>query len=193
MDYARKFLNKKLKGNHYLKYREWPYKNIKRKIIAEEYLEDKNDCSGYLGLIDYKFFCTDGTARMMYITHEIDDDAKFDAFDMDYNHLDMFKMFNESVIPEKPKFFDDMKAAAEKLSKGIPFVRVDFYIVNDQYYFGEMTFYPMAGFFPIQSGEWNEIIGDWDKVIGNWNRIIGDWIKLPQKVKIKKEKNNNLN
>ena len=161
---VKKFLNKKLKTNHYMKSREWSYKNIDRKIIAEKYIEDPKDKSGYIGLTDYKFFCTNGVARIMFITHDIDENSTFDAFDMNFNHLDMFKIFNEPVQPKKPKCFDDMRLAAEKISKGIPFVRVDFYIVNNQYYFGEMTFYPLSGFLPPSTSKWDSIIGEWIKL-----------------------------
>ncbi len=114
-------------------------------------------------LPDYKFFCFNGKVKMMFVATERqnpNDDVKFDFFDADYNHLP-FKQGHENseVTPAKPQSFELMKTLAEKLSSGIPQVRVDFYEVNKHPMFGEMTFYHFSGLKPIDPESWDEAIG----------------------------------
>lgn len=161
---ARKELQRGYNDNYYKRSREWAYKNVERKIIAEEFLYDGSS-NGENVLTDYKFFCFDGVAKIMYVSKDIAKDPRTDFFDMQFNHLPIHMQDkNADTIPQKPKFFDEMRKDAELLSKGIPFVRVDFYIANEQYYFGEMTFYPSSGLAPIHPKKWDNIIGDWIKL-----------------------------
>lgn len=142
--------------------REWPYKDIVPKVFAEQYLEDETG-----ELRDYKFFCFDGEVKALFIaTDRFGDDVKFDFFDADFNHIDMYqvhKMSGKQI--SKPEGFEEMKAIASRLSKGFPHVRVDLYNVNGVIYFGEMTFFHHGGFAPFHPEE--------------WNRTFGEWIKLP--------------
>lgn len=155
-------LRKGLKQDYYLPGREWPYKNVPRKVICEKYMTDNDDGSE---LTDYKFFCFNGVPKFMYISKDNSENATTDFFDMEFNHLDMrMKDPNSNVIPSKPDLFDEMKAIAEKLSKGIPFVRVDLYVISGGIYFGELTFFHNAGFCSIHPDYWGKTLGDWIKL-----------------------------
>lgn len=155
-------LNKALKYNFYYIGREWPYKNVKPRIIAEKYMEDHI----FGELRDYKFFCFDGEPKVMFIaTDRAKGKTKFDYFDLNFNHLNIIQHYpNSKEKIEKPKNFDEMIILARKLSKGIKHVRVDFYEVDGKIYFGEMTFYHFSGFQPF-------IPDKWDKIFGNWLNI----------------------
>src|SRR5690606_33307991 len=124
IDKARTKLNKHLKQNLYYKFREWPYKNIKPRIIAEELLMDSNT-----ELNDYKFFCFNGEAKVMYIASDRNTGkVKFDFYDIDFNHLDLVQTYPQSGRAlEKPKNYDLMVSLANTLSEGLPQVRIDFY------------------------------------------------------------------
>ena len=142
--------------------REWPYKNVKRKVFAEQYLEDESAKD----LPDYKFFCFDGEVKALFIgTERQSGDVKFDYFDADFNHLDIIQHHPMSgkTIP-KPSNFEEMKKIAQLLSKGIPHVRVDLYNVNGKIYFGEMTFYHHGGMVPFHPEHWDKDFGDWIKL-----------------------------
>ena len=158
---AREKIEKSLKLNFYWTAREWPYKNVKPRIIAEEYMEDKITSE----LRDYKFFCFNGEAKALFVASERqneDEETKFDFFDMDYNHLQIVNGHpNAKVPPQKPQNFEKMKELAGKLSKGIPHLRVDFYEVNGKIYFGELTFSHWSGMVPFEPAEWDKIFGDW--------------------------------
>lgn len=151
--------------NSYLLGREWPYKNVKKRIMAEMYLED----NVYQELRDYKFYCFDGMVKVMLIAsgrgggHTMMNyyDENFKMLDLDQGH---------PHIPGnmlKPKTFDEMKKIASILSKGIPQVRVDLYEVNGKVYFGELTFFDSGGTGAFHPQKWDE--------------IFGSWIKLPEK------------
>lgn len=148
--------------NFYYIGREWPYKNVKPRIIAEPYLVD--DDTGELR--DYKFFCFDGEPKALYIASDrAVDDVKFDFFDMDFKHLDIKQKYPNSSLPiKKPSKFDEMVEISRRLSKGFPHVRVDLYEVNDKVYFGEMTFYHLSGFIPFQPDVWDRTFGDWVRI-----------------------------
>ncbi len=158
---ARKKINQSLKYNYYYSGREWPYKNIKPRIIAEEYMVDE---SGY-ELKDYKLFSFDGVVRSMFIATDRsvpDEETKFDFYDKDFNHLSFTNGHpNASCEIRCPKSFEEMKRLAEKLSKGIPQVRVDFYDINGKVYFGELTFFHWSGMVPFNPDEWDEKFGEW--------------------------------
>lgn len=161
IDNARKKINKSLKRNYYYLGREWAYKNVKPRIIAEKYMED--ECTSELR--DYKFFCFNGVAKLLFIASERQNketETKFDFFDMDFNHLDIENGHpNSENVIDKPSKFNEMRCLAEELSKGIPHVRVDFYEVNGQVYFGELTFSHWSGFVPFEPEEWDETLGAW--------------------------------
>lgn len=158
---AKKELSFHLKIDEYLLGREWPYKNVKRKIIAEEFLKGSEGSSGF-AIKDYKFFCFNGKPKVMYISNDRGDDSRTDFFDMDFNHLPLkMKDPNADICPEKPEKFDDMKRISEILSEGIPHLRVDFYYVKGKIYVGELTFFHNSGFTKVHPEEWNKIMGGW--------------------------------
>lgn len=152
-------LDMSLGSNYYKKDREWAYKGIKPRIIAEPLIADDP--------ADYKFFCFDGTPEVMFLATErgrSDSETKFDFFDMDFNHLPFTNGHpNADVLPEKPQKWEEMKAVAAKLSEGIPHVRIDLYEVGGRIYFGEFTFYHWAGFMPFDPPEWDKKFGEWIK------------------------------
>lgn len=161
---ARDKINNGLRHNFYVFSREKAYRDIPRRIIAEEYKEDP----GVGELRDYKFFCFDGEPKVMFIASDRQADGeetKFDFFDMEFNHLPFTNGHpNAKVLPKKPVKFDEMKALAAKLSVGIPHVRVDFYEVEGCVYFGEMTYSHWGGMTPFEPDEWDNKMGSWIKL-----------------------------
>ena len=161
MEKARGFLKKKLKTNPFWYGREWPYKNLKPRILAEAYMEDEKTAE----LRDYKFFCFNGEVKALFIAtdrQKAGEEVKFDFFDPDFNWLPFKQRHpNASVHPEKPVCFEEMKKLAVRISAGIPHVRVDFYEVNGRIYFGEMTFFHFCGMVPFDPEEWDAIFGEW--------------------------------
>lgn len=156
---AKKKINRVLKTNYYWISREWPYKNVKPRVIAEKYLEDTRTGENR----DYKFFTFNGEPKVMYIaTGRGSGETYGDFFDMEFQHLDLnIDHRNAPVCPEKPTCFEEMKQAAAILAQGIPQVRVDFYEIDGHVYFGEMTFFHCGGFMKFTPDRWNKIFGDW--------------------------------
>lgn len=157
---ARKRMAKFLKRKYYDNNREWPYKNVMPRIIAEEYMEDSR-CGE---LRDYKFFTFGGVPKVLYIAQGRGkgEPTVADFFDMEFNHLP-FTIDHDmaDVPPEKPENFALMQALAAKLSAGTPQLRVDFYEVDGKVYFGEMTFFHCSGFEAFHPEQWDKIFGDW--------------------------------
>ena len=158
-------LNRCLKRSMFLFGREWPYKHVKPRIIAEKYLQNEDGSS----ISDYKFFCFDGEVKTMLIVSErFEHGSKLDYFALDGTHLPFTHTYpNAAVPPAFPKNFELMKSLAEKLSAGYPHIRPDFYECNGEVYFGELTFFTGSGFLPFQPEE--------------WDYTFGSWIKLPRK------------
>lgn len=153
-------LRKGLAEDYYKTNREWPYKNVKRKIIAEQFMVDESGTE----LKDYKLFCFDGKPHFLFIATDRNtpgEETKFDFYDMDFNHLDFTNGHpNSSKKIEKPKGFEKMKELACKLSEGIPHARIDFYDINGQVYFGEITFFHWSGIVPFEPEEWDYKFGE---------------------------------
>lgn len=160
-DKARNKIEHCLKHNFFWGMREWPYKGVKPRIIAEQYMEDEQTHE----LRDYKFFCFGGEVKALFIATERmkqGEETKFDFFDEEFHHLPFTNGHpNAEVLPKKPTCFDEMKMLAAKLSKGIPHVRVDFYEVNGKVYFGEMTFFHWSGLTAFKPEEWDYKFGEW--------------------------------
>ena len=160
----RKQMNSCLKRSQYKAGREWAYKNVKPRIIVEKLMTDNSSPS----LKDYKFFCFDGEVKAMFIATDRgieNQDVKFDFFDSEYNHLPLKHGHeNAAVTPSRPKNFEKMKEIASKLSKGLKHARIDLYDINDQIYFGEITFYHHCGFVPFTPDEWDYKFGEWIKL-----------------------------
>lgn len=159
---AKEKMSKSLKTDTYCICREWPYKNVPHRIIAEKYIDPNPETND---LPDYKFFCFDGKVKALFVGTERQkegEDVKFDFFDAEFKHLPFRQGHDHAKqLPEKPNHFDLMKQLAEELSKGIPHVRVDFYDTGNQVYFGEMTFFHFGGMVPFEPEEWDYIFGEW--------------------------------
>lgn len=158
IDKAKQKLQKALKRNYYYITKEWPYKNVRPRIIGEKYMVDESGEE----LKDYKCFCFDGRVEMIQVD--------FDRFICHRRNLYTpdWKFINESIlypndpdrIIEKPEKLDEMLELASLLSKGVPHVRVDFYVIENDLYFGEMTFYHGSGFEKFSSEAMENRLGD---------------------------------
>lgn len=154
-----KFLNKKKKLNNYWNTREYAYKNIRPTIFAEQFLGGQ--------IKDYKFYCFNGIPRFLYVGQglTIDHSLKIDYYDMEWNLMPFYRTdYMRLGMVEKPKHFEEMKQIAAKLSKGIPFVRIDLFEENDRVYFSEFTLCPASGCMPFEPREYDEIVGRWLKL-----------------------------
>lgn len=161
-DKAKRKINNSLNTNYFYHSREWPYKNIKPRVIAEQYIENENG-----DLPDYKFFSFDGQTKALYVAtdRQSKEETKFDFYDEHFNHLDLVNSHpNSNKENKKPKTFDKMIELANILSKGYPHIRVDFYEINGKTYFGELTFYHMSGFQPFIPEKWDYTFGEWLKI-----------------------------
>ena len=156
---AKQIILDNLSHNYYYAGREWPYKNVKPRIIAEEFISDKNG-----ELTDYKFYCFNGYVDCVMSCYERSTgEPKFYFFDKDWKLLRINKRGKEApegFTKPKPACLNEMFSIAAKLSEGIPFVRVDLYEVDGKVYFGEMTFYPDSGFDPNYLPETDKYFGD---------------------------------
>lgn len=152
---------RKLEGlgtRDYTKYnKEYPYRNVPHRYIAEEYMVDE---SGF-ELKDYKIFCSYGKPLFLFVaTGRQQNDTRFDFYDIDFNHLPVLNGHpNADVWPVKPQNYEEMLDVARKLSQGIPHVRVDLYNVNGRVYFGELTFFHWSGLVPFEPQEWDAKFG----------------------------------
>lgn len=169
---SKKLINKCLKNNFYYSGREWPYKNIRPRIIAEKYMATNKQKE----LIDYKFFCFNGKPEFLYVSEGLSNHstAKISFANMSYEKMEFYRKDYKpfDVLPQKPINFNKMKELAEKLSRNIPFLRVDFYEIEGKIYFGELTFFPCSGYIPFEPEE--------------WDKKLGDMLELPKEKKVEK-------
>lgn len=159
---AKKKLSKAMRMDLYNIWREWPYKNVPKKIFAEKFMKDDSSKE----LKDYKFFCFNGEPKLCQVISDRQIDERIDFFDMKWERINGLVgltpgVKNSSCYIPRPKSFDTMKIIATKLSQNIPFVRVDLYEINGHCYFGEITFYPASGMGYFRPYFWNEKIGSW--------------------------------
>lgn len=161
---AKEKIERSLKRNYYHVGREWPYKNVPPRIIAERYMDDENSV---LGLTDYKFFCFNGEPKMVYVSQGLEDHttARISFYDMKGNPMPFHR--NDyaplETPPVWPENFDEMGRIAGVLAKmaGCPFVRIDLYSIRGRVYFSEITFSPCSGWLPFEPPEWDEKLGQW--------------------------------
>lgn len=142
-------LSKGLKSNYFIVSREWPYKNVKRQVFAEVLMEQ----TGYKDLIDYKWYCFGGKVHYCQVIQNRSSNETIDFFDTEWNHLNFIGLIGLSsrvshaeIRPNKPINLHEMIEIATKLSKDLPFSRIDLYEINKRVYFGEITFFPLSGF-----------------------------------------------
>lgn len=160
---AKNKINKALKKNYYYIGREWPYKNVKPRIIIEKYMQDDKS----EGLNDYKIFCFNGKAYIILACSNRKGDYKnTDFFDTKWNKMNLTREFHENNKEKlkKPKCLEKMIEIAELLSKDTYFLRVDLYEIKGKVYFGELTFFPGSGFEGFKPKEWNIKLGDMIKI-----------------------------
>lgn len=163
---AREKLARGLRRDYYLRHREWPYRDVPRRIIAEPYMEDH---PGKGELTDYKlhFFSGECKAVMVGQNRFGPNGLENDYYTPEWEHFDFTrgKSHNAPVPGKRPEQMDEMLRLGKMLAGDRPFVRIDFYLIEGKIYFGEITFFPASGYNPFHP----------DK----WDRIYGDWIKLP--------------
>ncbi|WP_300902903.1 ATP-grasp fold amidoligase family protein [uncultured Clostridium sp.] len=159
LDKINKRINKSLKRNYYNHSREWPYKNIKPKIICEEFIQDEDGKAP----MDYKFYCFNGEIKLIQVDIDRFGNHKQNFYDENWNFKDIrIHCENDKNIEiNEPINFNEMKKVVKKLAKEIPHVRVDLYNVNGKIYFGELTFFHMSGMTNFKDEKLNEKMGEW--------------------------------
>lgn len=151
-------LKKGLRQDYYLACREWPYKDVKRKIVCEQYMEDASSQE----LLDYKFMCFNGKVECIFTCTDrfSPDGLKVTFFDCDWNQLPFERHYPASRTPiAPPKNLRKMIELSEILSENHPFLRVDFYEIAGKIYFGELTFFPGSGYEEFSPFEADEQLG----------------------------------
>ncbi len=164
IDFIKNELSKKLQTNHFWHSREWVYKDIRPRIIIEEFLPDENGNSP----VDYKFFCFDGKMEVFKIDYNRFTKRAANYYNKNCEYLDFGKIHSipdPSIKLKLPENFEEMIKITEFLSKEIPFLRVDLYSVNNRIYFGELTFFPSSGIEPFTN---------------NGDIFMGNLLKLPK-------------
>ena len=157
---AIRYLNQILGTNYYVRFREWAYKDVERKVICEQYMGEH--------LADYKTYCFNGKPlyTLVWDNIPIDEMSKPEpffcgAYDKDWNRTGLEVQYPSKLRDvEKPTCHKKMLEIAEKLSKDNLFMRVDCYIIGDHVYVGEMTMYPYAGFFLFKNNDYNIQFGN---------------------------------
>jgi hypothetical protein len=158
-------INEWLNREYYWIHREWPYKNIKPRIICEKYMVDESGKE----LKDYKFMCFNGEPRIIQVMSERKNGQYLiNHFDLEWNEIDISRktLKKNPRIPAKPKNLGRMTEISKILSKDMPFVRIDLYETKEGLYFGEITFFPVSGFM--------------DFLYEKHDHLLGSWITLPQ-------------
>ena len=157
---ARKKIQKSLKQNYYYAGREWPYKDVKPRVIVEKYMSDAKQVSG---LTDYKFYCFNGEPKYLYVSTGLENHATARISFLNTNWS--FASFRRSdyepleVLPDKPQRYEEMLEIVRLLSQNIPFLRVDLYEIEGQIYFSELTFTPCSGMMPFDPPEADAYVG----------------------------------
>ena len=163
-------LRESMDSDIYKNFREWPYKNVRKRIIAETFIAPKAELqNAQYDLTDYKFFCFDGTPEYCQVIRDRHSKETIDFYDMRWRHQDFVGLLprngncpvvsNGEVPVARPERLDDMISICKKLASGIPFVRVDLYVVEERVYFGELTFYPASGIGVFQPQNWDIELG----------------------------------
>lgn len=161
LETAKKKLTKGQRKNGFWYGREWPYKNVKPVIIAEQFMQEQGqeNCD----LADYKFFCFNGEPRYCQVIRDRNTLETIDFYDMDWNHQEFVGLNryarNGRIPVERPMHLNKMKEICRKLADKAPFTRVDLYVINNKEYFGEITLFPASGFGIFTPFEWDLKLG----------------------------------
>lgn len=147
-----------MKNNYFYYNREWAYKNIIPRIIAEQYMVDESGKE----LKDYKVFMINGEPEFIEVDFERFSNHKRNLYTLEWKLLDTKIEYPRDLDKNiaKPLNLEEMLECARKLTKNIPSVRVDFYSVGEKIYFGELTFYQDGGFVPFDSEEFEKKLGE---------------------------------
>ncbi len=160
---VRSELRKGLREDYYQKTREWVYKDIPRKIICEKFMTN-----GGQELEDYKIHNFNGEAKFVLVCRDRFSDTGLteDFFTPQWEHLPVKrpKLANASVPIPRPEHLEQMLEFSKILSKDIPFVRTDFYVIEGKVYFGEITFFPASGMAAFHPARWDATFGSWLKL-----------------------------
>ena len=158
--FAKRKIDKSMQTNYYWHGREWAYKNVHRRIIAEKFMQDASSKE----LKDYKFYCFNGEPLFLYLSEGLEnhETARMSYVTLDWEKANFarvdYKPFDE--LPPKPKHFSEMIQIARELSKECVFVRVDLYEINGNIYFGELTLFPGIGMNKFEPPEWDKKLGE---------------------------------
>lgn len=160
IDEARKFISRRLRKNFFKNGREFPYKNVTPRIIAEAYMEDESGVE----LKDYKLMCFNGRVRCSFVcsNRNLSTGLCVNFYDEDWKPMPFERHYPRNPVEiKRPTQYEHMVELAERLARGIKFVRVDFYEIQDRIYFGELTFYPGSGMEEFSPEEYDYLLGSW--------------------------------
>ena len=154
---AKKKLNKWMKKNWYWFGREWPYKNVKPRIICEKYISEGTEIPD-----DYKIMCFNGEPKCIQLHKGRFTNHLQDFYTTDWKLMKLNQgLPSTNGLQERPSKLDEMLDLSRTLSKGFKHIRVDFYYVNKKLYFGELTFFDGSGFYPFEPEEYDYLLGGW--------------------------------
>lgn len=149
----------------YRSLREWPYKDVKRRVLAEKYMVPKDMVNNPIyDLSDYKFFCFNGEPKYCQVIRNRHSKESIDFYDMNWRHQEFVGLnpiASNGINPvPRPLLLDEMICICHKLSENMKFVRIDMYVIDNRIYFGEITFYPASGIGLFNPDKWNTELGN---------------------------------
>ena len=154
---AKAKLARALGRNFYWSNREWPYKDVKPRVFAERYLEDESG-----GLRDYKVMCFNGVPRLIQVHNGRFHHHTQDFYDTDWNLLPITQELPSSeTLTPRPACLEEMLRLSQVLAADFVQIRVDWYLLGQRLYFGELTFFDGAGYSDFEPEAYNRIIGEW--------------------------------
>lgn len=158
-------LRDSMNSDIYRSLREWPYKDVKKRVLAEKYMVPKDMVNNPIyELSDYKFFCFNGEPKYCQVIRDRHNKESIDFYDMNWRHQEFVGLnpaASNGINPvPQPLLLDDMICICHKLSKNMKFVRIDMYVIDNRIYFGEITFYPASGMGLFNPDKWNEELGN---------------------------------
>lgn len=158
-------LRDSMNSDIYRRLREWPYKDVKKRVLAEKYMVPKDMVNNPIyELSDYKFFCFNGEPKYCQVIRDRHNKESIDFYDMNWRHQEFVGLnpaASNGINPvPQPLLLDDMICICHKLSKNMKFVRIDMYVIDNRIYFGEITFYPASGMGLFNPDKWNEELGN---------------------------------
>lgn len=154
-------LRKGMAEDYYIFNREWPYKDVPRRIIAEQFMEDEDGNE----LKDYKIHCFNGEPKFILVCSDRFDDQglREDFYDINWDLMDLHRPDhpNSKNGISKPDNLEQMLNAARTLAQSLKFARIDFYSINSKVYFGEITFFPASGMEKFEPESTDKMLGEW--------------------------------